>query len=79
MKIGDKVYCHTDCIFEETKEQSLSKYKRYEIIQVKNNSFVILDDLKSRHEFSFDVYEKWLISLKKLRKQKLKKINESER
>jgi len=74
MKIGDKIYCHSPCITRDDIE-SVSKDKCYTVIRVGYYNFVIFDNNKTRHEFTYDKYKKWFYTEKEYRKLKLKKLS----
>lgn len=75
MKVGDKLYCHTELISNNS--TMLVKGNTYTIISISDRAITILDNNLDRHEFTLLFYPKWFYELKKLRKLKLEKIYET--
>lgn len=75
LKIGDIVIGRKPRIMNHTNDITTTVGKKYSIIDIKNNEFVILDDNDQEHYFHFK--SKWFYtSIIKMRKDKLKKLNE---
>ena len=74
-----KIYCHTDVIFTDDNSIAVYKGKTYDILEINDEKFIIRNEQKFLHTFSFDrkkhhYYGRWFYTMKELRKQKLKKI-----
>jgi hypothetical protein len=87
IKIGDEIVCHTPCIMDSDPEGRLPTTtvgKSYSIIEISDDSLIILNDNKEEHHFSFigetfnDIeanYLKWFYPIERtIRKKKLEKI-----
>lgn len=80
LKLHDKIYCHTICTMNDTKESTTTIGKYYSIEYMDDEEFVIKDDYNQDHFFhlnkkSMSYYRKWFSpSLKTLRLEKLKKL-----
>jgi hypothetical protein len=82
MKVFDKIYCHKDYIHEG--EQWLTNGEKYIIIDIYNKYYMyIIDNQGDRNCISLDkkedadrYFNDYFYTMKELRKQKLKKLNE---
>ena len=72
MKIGDKVYCHKECVmtFNRAKVTTVGKFYVVVDISLVNFIFYIIDDENDKHSFYLDD-EEYFIVLSKLRKKKI--------
>lgn len=78
LKIGDLLYCHTACIMNNSGHITTTVGKSYIIDAISYNGYRITDDENDDHYFPFNEYEKFFYSnIKKIRKEKLSKIYES--
>lgn len=77
LKVGDILTCHTSCFMNVTLQRAVTAGKSYKIREVRDGKYYIHDDQDERHSFPYDSYEKWFVSIKITRKEKLKKINKS--
>jgi len=72
-KVGDLVYCKKTCVMDHSGEIATVTGKYYKIIKKYNkHKFTIIDENKEEH--LFDNKNKWFISLKNARKQKIRKL-----
>lgn len=81
MKVGNKLYCHTEFHLEnETKWFTVGKI--YTVIDIIDDSLIIKDDEEDGNAFSYKSPKDWkyfgdyFYSNKNYRKEKLKKLNQ---
>lgn len=75
MNIGDRLYCHTNCVMKGGGETT-TVGRFYIVIGLEDDSFMIKNDDNDEHFFEYDDYNKWFWDIRELRKNKLKQINE---
>lgn len=76
IKIGDKLYCHTDLIMKGCSRKKLNRGDYYEIINIITEEYelVIFNNDGDPHYFGMINYRNWLFNMKEARKLKLEKI-----
>lgn len=85
MKIGDKLYCHTEYTtpYTSTPNNWIKKGNTYTIIKMSETYATIIDEEGDENDFQLydDFYgiDKYFLHSKKLRKLKIDKINERRR
>lgn len=80
MKVGDKIYCHTEIeSYRLTNKNWFSVGKIYTIINVNKKYFTLIDDEGDKYDMWMFTFDNYFYNVKKSRKLKLNKIDESRR
>lgn len=76
MKTGDNIICHKECIMNTFHNKTTTIGKIYKVIyvDVQFDELVIIDDENEEHYFGLN--DEYFYSLKDLRKNKIKQLNE---
>jgi hypothetical protein len=57
MKVGDKLIALDECVMTATGSKTLTIGNEYEVIQIYDDEFSIIDDEGDEHEFEYDDYQ----------------------
>jgi hypothetical protein len=57
MKVGDKLIALDECVMTATGSKTLTIGNEYEVIQIYDDEFSIIDDEGDEHEFEYDGYQ----------------------